>query len=169
MLQRFWMWYPGWVSSRTLIRNPNAARTFSPSLVSLPLSIELISSHSRSMAPSPTPGLTVTLKAPMPSHYCLDTQKFLGLPASAAFQKFLNLDRRSPLNRSTVTPALVHLVLIITTWMDGCKGWFLERGCQVEDPTAVHYSCPKRCIPDSSHSSHVNITTCLRFTFQVEP
>lgn len=81
--------YPGWTSQRTLTRNPNAARTFYLSLVSTPLSFRFISSHSLTGTSSPLPGLRVTLRAPMLSHYCLDIQKFLGFPASVTFQTFL--------------------------------------------------------------------------------
>lgn len=100
--------YPGWISQRTLTRNPNAARTFCLSLVSTPLSFRYISSHSLTGASSPPPSLRGT---PMLSHYCLDIQKFLGFPASVIFKKLLEkllawLNRCSPLNQSTVAPSL---------------------------------------------------------------
>lgn len=65
------------------------ARTFSPPLLSIPLTIGFISSHSLPVASSPPPGFRATLKAPKLSHYCSDTQKFFVLPASVPFPKFL--------------------------------------------------------------------------------
>lgn len=70
------------LTQRTLTRNP----TFSPSLVSTPLSFRFISCHFLTGASSLPLGPMVTLRVPMVSHYYLDIQKFLDLPVSDTFQ-----------------------------------------------------------------------------------
>lgn len=126
-----------------LMKNSNQKPKRCQNFLSIPKSIEFISSHSLSMASSPAPGLMVTLKGPRLSHYCFNTQKFLGLPA---FQKFLEFGQVL-----TFIPTNCNLSFGSTctnnSHGDGWyKEWILEKGCQAEDPTAVHYSSPKPCI-----------------------